>query len=493
MRKYSPAETEDTTAAKKEEEDDNDNDLFESNKEEECEEAKKIKAEHQTQRYPTVEIRARRIGKEHYVSIPEDTAFVRSLLTELGLTDPEKPFVEARDGCDRMHKTSALELKLDQLRGDVLWPVLAIQHGKLILACLPLVEAPLKPRPSLPSLPSISQGFSLLAGLQAFLTGVKAEGDLTSRLGLLSNLLLHACPLGSPLETNLSQTVVPPASLPGTQKQPAWKPGIHKGRAQVAVAISEQVRSMQYGNPSKPDTWDVFGTVSCKCDLEGVLPNVTVTLSLPPNGSPLQDIVVHHCVTSLDSSVLTASSVDESDSSAFSGPYKFPFSPPLEPFRLCCYTSQVPVPPILGSYQLIEELGRLKVTVNLKLHESVKNGFEYCEVQLPFFNRGQLASVDLRVTTGQLEVTRERDWWFGCLLHFRVPDITLSGCSVDQHSVQVYSSAKPKIVTYSVDENNPNVTRKQVFAACLCLVQLLWLAEDRNTLTVVQFCVSIAT
>lgn len=78
-----------------------------------------------------------------------------------------------------------------------------------------------------------------------------------------------------------------------------------------------------------------------QCEVEGVLPNVTVTLTLPPNGSPLQDILVHPCVTSLDASILTACSVDENDSSAFSGPYKFPFSPPLELFRLCSYTSQV--------------------------------------------------------------------------------------------------------------------------------------------------------
>jgi AP-5 complex subunit mu-1 len=75
--------------------------------------------------------------------------------------------------------------------------------------------------------------------------------------------------------------------------------------------------------------------------VEGVLPNVTVTLTLPPNGSPLQDILAHPCVTSLDSSILNASSVDDGDGSAFSGPYKFPFCPPLEPFKLCSYTSQV--------------------------------------------------------------------------------------------------------------------------------------------------------
>lgn len=146
---------------------------------------------------------------------------------------------------------------------------------------------------------------------------------------------------------------------------------------------------------------------------------MTVTLTLPPNGSPLQDILVHPCVTSLDSSILTASSVDNCDGSAFSGPYKFPFSPPLEPFMLCSYTSQVkdfqnlltflnppthcankcwnffflsfcsqvPVPPILGSYQLKEEENHLRVSATLKLHESVKNSFEFCEAHVPFFNR----------------------------------------------------------------------------------------------------------
>lgn len=84
-----------------------------------------------------------------------------------------------------------------------------------------------------------------------------------------------------------------------------------------------------------------------QCEVEGVLPNVTVTLTLPPNGSPLQDILVHPCVTSVDSSILTSNSVDNYDGSAFSGPYKFPFSPPLESFRLCSYTSQVKFTPTL--------------------------------------------------------------------------------------------------------------------------------------------------
>lgn len=86
------------------------------------------------------------------------------------------------------------------------------------------------------------------------------------------------------------------------------------------------------------------------------MPNVTISLSLPTNGSPLQDILVHPCVTSLDSAILTSSSIDAMDDSAFSGPYKFPLTPPLESFNLCYYTSQV------------NNLGKV-VTANLHVYE----------------------------------------------------------------------------------------------------------------------------
>ncbi|KAF7665827.1 hypothetical protein LDENG_00130650 [Lucifuga dentata] len=443
-----------------------------------------------SRRFSTVELRAKNLAGSSYVAVPEESIFLHFLLTELGLADPHKSYVALRDDCLHRHRSPALELHVDGPGKGVLWPVLAILQGPLILACLPLVDAPAEPRPPLASLLSVSQGLTLLAGLQTFLlsSGSKPDSEgLASRLAMLPSVLLQVCPLGTPLDVPqlgapATSTVPPPA---GNQKQPAWKTGLHRGRAVVNVALTEMVRSMQYGNQSKQDLWDVYGTVTCKCEVEGVLPNVTVTLALPPNGSPLQDILVHPCVTSLDSSILTASSVDNCDGSAFSGPYKFPFSPPLEPFRLCSYTSQVPVPPILGFYQLKEEESQLHLSVTLKLHESVKNSFEYCEAHLPFFNRDQMGNVDVKVSSGQLEISKEKNlliWVLGqkfpktrevtmegkisfsgpvpgptdplCTkltayikMYFKVPDVTLSGCCVDQHSVQIYSSAKPRIVT----------------------------------------------
>ncbi|CAI5696645.1 unnamed protein product [Oreochromis niloticus] len=443
-----------------------------------------------SRRFSTVEHRAKSLAGSSYVAVPEESTFLQLLLTELGLSDSGKNYVTLRDDCLYRPRSPALELHVDGPGKGILWPVLTVSQGPLILACLPLVDVPPDPRPPLASLLSVSQGLTLLAGLQTFLLGSGSKPDsegLGSRLAMLPLVLLQVCPLGTPLDVPLPGTPATPTAptSAGTQKQPAWKTGLHRGRAVVNIGLIETVRSMQYGNRSRQDLWDVYGTVTCKCEVEGVLPNVTVTLSLPPNGSPLQDILVHPCVTSLDSSILTASSVDNYDGSAFSGPYKFPFSPPLEPFRLCSYTSEVPVPPILGSYQLKEEENQLRVSVTLKLHESIKNSFEFCNAHLPFFNRDQMGVVDMKLSSGQLDVSKEKNllvWILGqkfpksrevtmegkisfsgptpgpsdplCTkltayvkLHFKVPDMTLSGCYVDQHSVQVYSSAKPRIVT----------------------------------------------
>ncbi|XP_072314143.1 AP-5 complex subunit mu-1 [Eucyclogobius newberryi] len=442
-----------------------------------------------SKRFSTVEHRAKLLAGAVYVPVPDEDVVLQLLLTELGLSDSEKSYVSSRDNCSHCPRTPALELRLSGREQDTLWPVLTVSQGSLILACLPLVDVPTKPRPALLSLLSVSKGLTLLSGLQTFLlsSGKSDSEGLASRLALLPSVLLQICPLGTPLDVPIvGSTATSTAAIPvGNQKQPAWKTGLHRGRAVVNVALTEVVRSMQYGNPTRQDLWDVYGTVTCKCEVEGVLPDVTVTLTLPPNGSPLQDILVHPCVTSLDASILTASSVDSSDSSAFSGPYKFPFSPPLEAFRLCSYTSQVPVPPILGSYQLKIEDNLLHVSATLKLHESVKNSFEYCEAHLPFFNRDQMSAVDVKVSHGQMDVSKEKNllvWLIGqkfsksrevslegkisfggpaagptdplcseltayIKLYFKVPDLTLSGCVVDQHSVQVYSTAKSRIFT----------------------------------------------
>lgn len=220
-------------------------------------------------RFPTVEHRAKSLVGSLHVAVPDDSTVLQLLLTELGLADSDKPYVALRDDCLHRQRSPALELRVVGPRGGILWPVLAVTQGPLILACLPLVEAPAEPRPPLASLFSVSQGLTLLAGLQTFLCGSGGKPDsegLASRLAMMPSILLQVCPLGTPLDipqqgTPATSVVPTPA---GTLKQPAWKTGLHRGRATVNVALTEMVRSMQYGNRSKQDLWDVYGTVTCK-------------------------------------------------------------------------------------------------------------------------------------------------------------------------------------------------------------------------------------
>lgn len=218
-----------------------------------------------------MEFRAKAFAEAHYVSVPEDCNIAQLLLTELGLADPDKPYIAARDDCSRQQRSPALELRVGSSDASNLWPVLTIVQGGLILACLPLIEVPPDPRPPLPSLASVSQGLALLSSLQSFLCGTAGkppEPDvLVSRLATLPSVLMQICPLGTPLDTLPLAGMLPAALAPGpggAQKQPAWKTGVHRGRAVVNVALTETVRSMQYGNQSKQDLWDVHGTVTCK-------------------------------------------------------------------------------------------------------------------------------------------------------------------------------------------------------------------------------------
>lgn len=440
-----------------------------------------------SRRYPTVEKRAKGFNKSSYASIPEDENLLKALLRELGLTGDSENFVEYRDNCSRITKTNVHSLTVP---GGKLWPILAIPDGDFIYVCLPLVEQLLIPTPPLININSISEAFALLYGIMKFINSKHStETDISSKMAQLAHLVTRACPLGSPVDTNISALPDSLSSISTNQsyKAPAWRTSKQKGKAQIEVSITEKVNSTQYDKGDDSDTWQVYGTVSCKCNLETINQNVIVGLNLPANGSPLQDILVHPCVTSIDSSMLISSSVAATDDSAFNGPYKFPFIPPFDWFQLCYYTSQVPVPPILGFYQMTEEGHQVQISVKLKLHESIRNVFDYCEAKIPFFNKGHIKHFEHKASHGQLELSKEKSrliWVIGqkfpksleisltgtvtfnseqhpndpvdsvCVgntayvkLLFRIPDYSLTGCYTDQHSVQVFSSAKPKIIT----------------------------------------------
>lgn len=215
-------------------------------------------------RYPTVEKRAKAFNRSGYTPIPEDEDLLKALLHELGLTDDNKNFAEYRDDCSRFNKTNVHSLTVP---GGKLWPVLAIPKESFIYVCLPLVEQSLTPIPPLISINGISEAFSLLYGIMQFIhSRHSGEGDISSKLAQLPPLVTQACPLGSPLETNFSALPDNPSSVSASQthKSPSWKTCKQKGKAQIEVHITEKVNSTQYDKGDDSDTWQVYGTVSCK-------------------------------------------------------------------------------------------------------------------------------------------------------------------------------------------------------------------------------------
>ncbi|XP_056348850.1 AP-5 complex subunit mu-1 isoform X2 [Oenanthe melanoleuca] len=391
-----------------------------------------------SRRYPTVELRAETSNGATHVPVPSDSAFLRALLCELGLLH-QHVFLEQRDSCTRLSHSCVRSLAT---AAGELWPVLAFRRSGLIYACVPLVEGSLEPRPPLLTVAGLSQGLALLLGIMDYVSpSRKNEAELNSKIGQLRNLLIQACPLGTPLNTNirsLSSSFEDIQEMPVDKDQPAWRSCRYKGKPQVNVCITEKVKCMQYDQSDVVDTWQVYGAVNCKCDIEGSAPNVTLSLTLPSNAPPLQDIVVHHCVTSVDPAMLMSTSAEPLHDAVFNGPYKFPFIPPSDSFNLCYYTSQVPVPPILGCYQLVEEGSQIKITVNLKLHESIKNSFEYCEARIPFFNRGPIAQLEYKVSYGQLDLSREKSllvWVIDAVSAFRTEVPQIFGSFPDWNSV----------------------------------------------------------
>lgn len=174
-------------------------------------------------------------------------------------------FVEQRDSCTQISHSCVHSVATS---AGELWPVLAFHKSGLIYACVPLVEGTLEPRPPLLTISGLSQGLALLLGIMDYISpSRKNEAELNAKIGQLRILLVQACPLGTPLNTNicsLSSSFQDIQEMPVDKDQPAWRSSSYKGRPQVNVCITEKVKCMQYDQRDVVDTWQVYGTVNCK-------------------------------------------------------------------------------------------------------------------------------------------------------------------------------------------------------------------------------------
>jgi len=207
-------------------------------------------------------------------------------------------------------------------------------------------------------------------------------------------------PFGKPIDTNLANItqIINVPFTPGEDsvKRPATVPHLYKGSKQfMEFQIVETINGIQYDKEKAPNLLQIQGTIQSKILLEG-FPEITVPLSLVENmPGKLGQINTHPCVQNLD----------------YEKTKKFVFNSQMDtPFSLCHYTvNDVDKMPMRGFYQMKEiSPTEVKLLLQIKLEEYVKNEFEYCRVILPFFNHGNIENVSATVTTGEYTVREDK-------------------------------------------------------------------------------------
>ncbi|KAH3711703.1 AP-5 complex subunit mu-1-like isoform X4 [Dreissena polymorpha] len=434
--------------------------------------------------YQTFIKKSKDIEGSHYVPLPSNPELAKAVLFELGHTDGLEKFLVDRDTCQKMEQKPVYEINTSNGK---LWPFVVVEQAGLLFCCLPFVPQGLNPRPPLIDIPGVTLGFTLLCTLTDFLRN-KSSDEIEDRTGDLYLFLSQAAPYGSVLDTIVDSVLAKvngKFSVPQkTAKQPAWRSVSHKGKNQMYLTITEYVRSVQYDRENIEDVWDVYGTVTCKAELEGTLRTVTLTIAQSGEGEgmPINNLIIHPCVQSADADIL----VEGRDRAM---PRRLRFSPPLEMFMLCHYMVNKPTtPPITGCFELFVEEERAKVKVTLQLNDNIKNNFDVCELHIPFAKRAPIviqefsanhgallvssskstlvwnlaprfparqtevnmsAIVQLRASQGEGLGTIEETFCTGqnayAQLFFKIQEFSQSGSYIDAKSIQVSPSLKYKL------------------------------------------------
>ncbi|CAB3985511.1 Hypothetical predicted protein, partial [Paramuricea clavata] len=369
-------------------------------------------------KYPTVERRHHLIhGRKSNHELPDDNHVIKSVFEKLQIGRKTEEFMEEYDGCQQSKGEPVLKLDFN---GEILWPVIAIQKFNLIFICVCLVEKKeFDSNTPLVEIPAISIGYALIHNMIEFLELVPTDSNaqLASQIQELGILLKILMPFGSPSDTNFS---VMKSFLLGKDigwlpkyRLSAWRPlAGSKTRNQLHFTIREQVNAAIYNDSEKTvykDMCRVYGTVSCKADIEGV-PEVSLNFFSKPN----IHIAFHPCLQWVDiTSNGRSGSVGDSSPDFYRTVEQVPvsrtvcFTPPHEMFPLCHMNGDSQLP-VKGVYQLKTEREVTHVQIQLQLSEGVKNSFEYFEIHIPFFHSGPINKWDFANTWGTVLVSPEK-------------------------------------------------------------------------------------
>eukprot|EP00794_Sanderia_malayensis_P020051 gene20051-22018_t len=386
--------------------------------------------------YSTVKKRARKSNALHCISaLPDDDQVSEAILTEMQVDRNSDEFIKEYDSCNVQKQTPMYSI----LEGKI-WPIVAIIKNNLVFACLPYLENLTKDllKMDYKKLGPVAIAYSLLHNMADVIGPIQYGMQVPEeKIQELCDYLLVCSPFGTPLEMD-------PATVRGIlaskdfifvpkQKVPAWRPNTFKGKQQMSISIQEQLKCIQYNKSNVPDVCEVFGTISCKADLEGS-PEVSLDiLATNETNTALTNMISHYCVHQSDSLIPAISSTEEDKTySNACAVRSFRFCPPGEIFTLCQYKLMPTADsmPIMGYYQMTSEGNKVNFKIHLKLLKGVKNNFEYLNVIMPFFNRPPIAKFETNPTSQNVVLLKDQRtlrWNLGSKFPSKSLDATLEG------------------------------------------------------------------
>ncbi|XP_059478536.1 uncharacterized protein LOC132198473 [Neocloeon triangulifer] len=219
--------------------------------------------------FSTVELRAAQT--ERYQKLFEPREFVKAVLIETGIQESEV-FVQSRDSCDKKCTVPAFKISST---GQILEPVVILQHRGLLLCALPLAEDHES------SVLEVAQTLDCL-----HLIAERLSGDLSQRNDLriqLAKLMAVNFPFGRPQTESavLTERVIA-STLKDMQqdktKVAIWNPApSSKNKNNFVVHITEQIHSI------KRDEVIATGVIHVTTnEISEMQPEVTMTI-LHPN------------------------------------------------------------------------------------------------------------------------------------------------------------------------------------------------------------------
>eukprot|EP01117_Protostelium_nocturnum_P020162 TRINITY_DN894_c1_g1_i1.p1 TRINITY_DN894_c1_g1~~TRINITY_DN894_c1_g1_i1.p1 ORF type:complete len:472 (+),score=56.07 TRINITY_DN894_c1_g1_i1:76-1491(+) len=383
-----------------------------------------------SRRFNTVESRAKRLGET--VSIPEDASFLSFVLNKISNWNGNQSHSSSPSSTSNVdHPQRFNSFSFNSFSMEImdqssqksstksLWPIVFIKRDRWILICIPCVEEYHKrgnnhDQSNILHMPYITAVISLLEGLYRLFNPF--ESDLTPlQLADIQIIISKMIPFGRPNDIhleNVSSSIkqnFQPFQPEGGERRPIWKPNIYKGKQRIEFLIQDNIQCVQYDSKNRADEMNVSGTILCKAELEGVS-EVTGSIVLPTKPSLGKGVVTSF---SLDSCVQSSD-----QNMKGSGLHKICFRPPLGEFSLCKYsTKYLGEIPIRGFYQL-KEISPTQVNflIQLKLSSKVANNFQYCEVEIPFPNRGLIRDLEAVPTGGNISISPNKrgiQWTMG--------------------------------------------------------------------------------